>query len=133
MRKNQFPRAAVFGLVAVFGVALAAPVAVAAQELTQALAPAETTWDESSGYNSVETNRAAYALTTSPSGVEASRVITAQLALSGGDLGSMQEEALFAVLAAGSAWDDASGYGAVEASRATVEPSQVTIDGYATP
>jgi hypothetical protein len=42
----------------------------------------------------------------------------AQQALQGGDLGGLQEEALFAVLATGQSWDETSGYGSVEASRA---------------
>ncbi len=48
------------------------------------------------------------------------RVLAAQQALQSPDLGSLQEEALFAVVAAGSSWDETSGYGSVEASRATI-------------
>ena len=46
-------------------------------------------------------------------------MLIAQQALQAGDLGSMQEEALFAVVAASSSWDETSGYGSVEASRAS--------------
>jgi hypothetical protein len=46
------------------------------------------------------------------------RVAAAIDALRAGDLGGMQEEALHAVVDAASAWDAASGYGAVEANRA---------------
>ncbi|MDQ3226652.1 MAG: hypothetical protein M3Q50_08490 [Chloroflexota bacterium] len=133
MRKNQFPRAAVFGLAALLSAAVLAPVTVQSQELNVAMAPAESNWDETSGYAALETSRATFAISPAPSGAAESRATAAQLALDSGDLGSMQEQALAAVVAAGISWDAASGYGAVEASRATVEPSQVTIDGYATP
>jgi hypothetical protein len=108
------------------------------------LAPvAAPSWDEISGYRSVETSRATIghlAASTSASttqvpadvrwapvraiapesSVEGSRVRTAQQALRSPDLGSLQEEALLAVVGTGSSWDQTSGYASVEASRATI-------------
>jgi hypothetical protein len=104
-----------------------------------AIVAAAPSWDETSGYGTVEASRASIghpaASTTqvpadvrwAPAGViapessiEASRVLTAQQALQSQDLGSLQEEALFAVVAAGSSWDQTSGYASVEASRALI-------------
>jgi hypothetical protein len=108
------------------------------------LAPvAAPSWDEISGYRSVETSRATIghlAASTSASttqvpadvrwapvraiapesSVEGSRVRTAQQALRSPDLGSLQEEALLAVVGTGSSWDQTSGYASVEASRVTI-------------
>jgi hypothetical protein len=93
-------------------------------------------WDETSGYGSLEASRATIghpASTTQVpsdvrwaparvivpgSSVEMVRVLAAQHALESNDLGSMQEEALFAVVAGSSSWDETSGYGSLEASRA---------------
>jgi hypothetical protein len=45
------------------------------------------------------------------------------------DLGSLQEDALFAIVTADSSWDQASGYASVEASRAAMEhPATSIID-----
>jgi hypothetical protein len=63
---------------------------------------------------------------TSAASVRAvAQALAAQEALQSQDLGSMQEERLLAIVAAAPAaapsWDETSGYGAVEASRATIE------------
>jgi hypothetical protein len=129
-------------VVALLTVVLSAPLAVnaqdqrfdglglAAQEQSPVLAPdAGPSWEETSGYQSVEASRvdlavvtpAASTMTDAASGygtVEANCVLIAQHALASSDLGSRQEEALFAVVAAVPSWDRSSGYGAVEASRA---------------
>ena len=84
-------RTTMLSIAAVLSVVLVAP--VGAQEKDHALAMAPT------------------------SSVEARRVVAAQQALQAGDLGSMQEEALLAVVAAGTSWDDTCGYGVVKASR----------------
>jgi hypothetical protein len=52
--------------------------------------------------------------------VQLNRVSIVQHALQADDLGSLQEEALAAIVAPGASWDETSGYGAVEASRATI-------------
>jgi hypothetical protein len=90
------------------------------------------TWDETSGYGMVEAIRAEPDVSVAPatgttadaaSGVGsggANRVTNAEYALRTGDLGSMQEDALTAIVAAGASWDDTSGYRALEASRATI-------------
>jgi hypothetical protein len=44
--------------------------------------------------------------------------LAAQRALLSGDMGSMQEDRLLAIVAAAPSWDDTSGYASVEASRA---------------
>ncbi len=97
-------RTIVSTIAAVFMVALSAPIAVHAEDELlaeeQALAPASIPGPSVS--------------------VEDSRVSAAQHALLSPDLGSMQEEALFAIVAAAPSWDETSGYGVLEASRATI-------------
>src|SRR5215204_1962008 len=82
------------------------------------LAPAGPTWDATSGYGAVEASRATIGSPAASITSEQTRVLAAQRALQGGDLGSLQEEALLAVVSAGQSWDETSGYGVVEASRA---------------
>ena len=79
---------------------------------------AAPSWDETSGYGAVEASRATIDYPTASTSTAQTRVLTAQHALQGGDLGSMQEDALLAVVSAGQSWDEISGYGSVEASRA---------------
>jgi hypothetical protein len=115
------------------------------EERLYAIVAAAPSWDQTSGYASVEASRAVIGHATSniteeaallaqfraseralslSLGVdllvpaEAPRLFAAQQALASHDLGSMQEEALLAVVAVSSSWDETSGYGAVEASRA---------------
>jgi len=127
--------------VAVFAIILAAPIAVNAQDQViadeqvlvaedqaPALAPSVPSWDESSGYGSVEASRAAASALLAPSAapswddtsgygsVEATRAEMSALA-SGGSIGG-QEQALAVAAAAAKSWDETSGYGSVEASRA---------------
>jgi hypothetical protein len=82
------------------------------------LAPAGPSWDEASGYGAVEASRATIGYPAARTPSEQTRVLAAQQALHSPDLGSLQEEALRAVVAAGQSWDATSGYGSVEASRA---------------
>jgi hypothetical protein len=111
------------------------------EEHLLAIVAGAPSWDATSGYGSVEASRAANALPVAPAAIttqvpaevrwapvraiapelsaEATRALAAQLALQSGDIGSMQEDRLLAIVAAGSSWDETSGYGAVEASRAT--------------
>jgi len=122
-----------FGAVLLF--VLAAPAAVNAEDevITAAdqilaAAPAALSWDETSGYGSVEASRAAasalLAAGTAPSwddtsgygSVEASRAAVS--ALLSGEVISDQEQALAFAAAAATLWDATSGYGSVEASRA---------------
>jgi hypothetical protein len=91
--------------VAVLTFALCAPIAVNADEVTAeepilAAAPAAPSWDESSGYSSVEASRA---------GVNSSV---------SGEVISSQERALAMAAAAAASWDEATGYGSLETSRA---------------
>src|ERR687897_390753 len=96
MSTSHRSRTAVSAFVAVLTFALSTPfsvnaedeVIVSLQEEEQVLtaAPADLSWDETSGYGSVEASRAA-------------------------------ASALYAPVA-GPSWDDTSGYGSVEASRA---------------
>src|SRR5215204_674960 len=81
------------------------------------LAPAGPTWDATSGYGAVEAGRATIAYPATSTSAVQTRVLAAQQALQGGDLGSLQEEALLAVVSAGQSWDEMSGYGVVEAIR----------------
>jgi hypothetical protein len=126
-------RPAISAFAAVLMLTVSAPIAVHGQDEDLALAPVPAaSWDETSGYGAVEAIRAepdvnvvlgagTTADAASGSGsVEANRVTTAQHALQASDLGSMQEEALAAIVATGASWDETSGYAAVEASRATI-------------
>jgi hypothetical protein len=126
-------RPVVSAFAALLMLALSAPIAVQGQDQDLALAPVlAASWDETSGYGTVEAIRAepdvyvvpgagTTADAASGSGsVAANRVLNAQHALQADDLGSMQEEALAAIVAPGASWDETSGYGAVEASRATI-------------
>jgi hypothetical protein len=84
------------------------------------LAPAAPSWDQTSGYGAVEASRATIGSPATSTTSEQTRVLAAQQALHSPDLGSLQEEALRAVVAAGPSWDATSGYGVVEASRAAI-------------
>jgi hypothetical protein len=133
MRTIQQSRTAISAFATVLMVALSAPMAVAAEEQALAMAPTAPTWNETSGYGSLEMIRAESAHFLAPTlsttwdvtsgyrSVEVNRVIAAQHALLSGDLGSVQEQAMADLVAASSTWDQASGYGAVEASRAATE------------
>src|SRR5688500_16974728 len=99
-------RRRIFGIAALFALTLLAPVAVTAEDEGAVMAPV-----------------AAPAVAgTSAEDVRATRDLAAQRALRNGDLGSMQEAALLEVVAAGQSWDQTSGSGAVEASRAGIAP-----------
>jgi hypothetical protein len=92
-----------FGIAALFAFTLLAPAAVTAEDEVAVMAPVA----------------APAADDTSADGVRvAARALTAQRALLTGDIGSMQEEHLFAIVAAAPSWDATSGCGSVEASRA---------------
>jgi hypothetical protein len=101
------------GTAVVFALTLLAPVAVNAEEEFAALAPAAApSVDE-----------------TSADEVRAARALAAEQALQSGDIGSMQEEHLYAIVAASSSWDETSGYRSVEASRAAIgHPTASTND-----
>jgi hypothetical protein len=120
MSTNQRSRMSLVGIAAILSFVLVAPVGAQEDDPTTDLAPAVPSWDESSGYGTVEASRAArtIGLPREPTSIAPSRVNTALEALEDGDLGSLQEEALAAIVAAAMAWDDLSGYGSVEASRA---------------
>jgi hypothetical protein len=93
---------------------------------------AAPSWDAASGYGSVEASRAANALPAVPAEsttAEETRALAAQQQVQSYDAGSLQEEALLGVVAPGASWDQTSGYGSVEASRATTEhPATTTTD-----
>jgi hypothetical protein len=133
------------------------------EEHLSAIVAAAPSWDDTSGYGSVETSRATIghaaasmteeaallaqfraiertlSLSLGPapqiptdvrwaparaiapnSEAAATRVLAAEQALQSHDLGSMQEEHLYTIVAASSSWDETSGYGSVEASRAAI-------------
>jgi hypothetical protein len=102
------------------------------EEALRAVVATAMSWDQTSGYRAVEAIRAepdAYAASAAGTSADAvsgvasgaaNRVANAQHALDAGDLGSVQEDALTALVAAGSSWDDISGYGVLETSRATI-------------
>jgi hypothetical protein len=158
-------RPAVSVLVTVLTFALSAPITVhaeeqvvaeeqilAAEEQIPALAAvAGPSWDESSGYGSVEASRAAighdYGVSEyGPTGheasaamglswdeksgygsVEASRAEVS--ALLSGELISGRDQALAFAAAAAMLWDETSGYGSVEASRAAASALYAPVAG----
>ncbi len=109
MSQMHQSRRRVFGIATMFAFTLLAPVAVSAQEEV-----ADTTQQEVP----------VLAPVTAPAVVSTSgedgRAIAAERALLSGGIGSMQEEALFAIVAAAPSWDETSGYASVEASRAMI-------------
>ena len=134
MRTIHRSRTVFSAFVAVLAFALVAPIAVNAddevvttEEQVLAPAPAAPTWDETSGYGSVEASRAVasslLATGAAPSwddtsgygSVEASRAELS--ALLSGEMISGQEQAIALAAAAATSWDETSGYGAVESSR----------------
>src|SRR5262245_2216960 len=134
MSTNQRSRMSLLGIATVLGLVLVAPVGAQEEESpTTDLAPAVPSWDESSGYGAVEASRATrtIGLPREPAAVDPIRVNTALEALEDGDLGSVQEEALATIVATAMAWDDTSGYGSVETSRAA-RSSPVVADDVAT-
>lgn len=121
MHTNHCFRTSSVVIGAMLAIALAAPVIAQTEDDAVALAPAVPSWDETSGYGSVEAIRAERAITAVialPAPVDPIRINTALDALQSGRLGGVQEEAFAAIVAAAMAWDDASGYGSVEAFRA---------------
>ncbi len=158
-------RPAVSVLVTVLTFALSAPITVdaeeqvvaeeqilAAEEQVPALAPvAGPSWDETSGYGSVEASRAAIGHDDGvsdygPTGheasaamglswdemsgygsVEASRAEVS--ALLSGELISGRDQALAFAAAAAMLWDETSGYGSVEASRAAASALYAPVAG----
>jgi hypothetical protein len=123
MSPNHRSRSSSFGIVAVFAIALAAPIAVHAEDETLpaaelALAPVPGSPSTTQVPSDV---RWAPADTIAPAtSVAASRVRAAQQVLLSSDLGSLQEETLMGVVATAMTWDETSGYGSVEASRAHI-------------
>jgi hypothetical protein len=86
------------------------------EEQPIALTAAEASWEETSGYSSVESSREAYTVEGGPV------VITSQVSpdIRWVPARSLQQ-AVNPLPAAVLAWDETSGYGAVETSRATTE------------
>ena len=100
----------------------------AAQEQAPGLAPAVPSWDETSGYGSAETSRAAAAALLAPvagpswddtSGYGAVEASRAAIGHEDG-VSSYTPTGHEAEAAIGPAWDDTSGYGSVEARRAVI-------------
>ena len=126
MSTTKRSRTAISVFAALFTVALSTPLMVhaedqiiGAEDQVIALAPvAGPSWDETSGYGAVEASRATIGHPAASTTLEQTRMAAAQRALLSGDIGSMQEESLLAIVAAAPSWDETSGYGAVEASRA---------------
>ncbi len=131
-------RTAIPAYVTMLTFALSAPITVNAEEQVLVLAPdAGTSWDEASGYRSVEASRAetaeyvgpAASMTAGATSVfgagEANRVLIAQHALQVGDLGSLQEEALLAVVAVAMTGDETSRATTLPAASTTAEANRV--------
>jgi hypothetical protein len=132
-------------IVALITLTLAAPAAAQVGKHPIAAAPASPSWDERSGYGAVETSRANFGVAAAPMNITSlvpsdvrwapanatadlapvvpMYIVAAQRALQTSDPGSLAEEALLRLVAGFAAWDEMSGYGSVEASRATVEAS----------
>jgi hypothetical protein len=97
---HQFRRL-FFGIAALFALTLLAPVAVTAEDEVAALAPVAAAPVDDTSADAVRA---------------ATRVLAAQRALLTGDIGSMQEDHLLAIVAAAPSWDTTSSCGSVEAS-----------------
>src|SRR5215217_3833238 len=91
-------RSLVFGISTMFAFMLLAPVAMSAQEEVAALAPVAAPAVVSAGGDDVRTARA----------------IAAERALQSGDIGSLQEDRLLAIVAAASSRDETGGYPAYD-------------------
>lgn len=105
---------------------------------------APPSWDETSGYGAVETTRAMLALPTVAPAITnqaandvrwapsvAAEVPAARHVMGSGGLGSPQGEAAIALApVAAPSWDEMSGYGTVEMSRAMRAPSWDVTSGY---
>ena len=113
-------RPAVSVLVTVLTFALSTPFSVNAEdevivssqeEQVLTAAPADLSWDETSGYGSVEASRAEVS------------------ALLSGELISGRDQALAFAAAAAMLWDETSGHGSVEASRAAASALYAPVAG----
>ncbi len=144
MTRIQHSRKVAFGIAVVLAGALISPMAGGAEEPTLAVAPGLPTWDQTSGYGPVEASRAAAAsllvsdaswdATSGYGAVERSRASasamhtpssTASMPFRGascspdGELvDDLTRSQIAAEQTAARAWDQMSGYGSVEASRA---------------
>jgi len=99
-------RSLVFGIVTMFAFTLLAPVAVTAQEEVAVTAPEEGA--------ALAPVAAPAVVSVTGEDVRATRAIAAERALQSGDIGSMQEDALAAIVAAAPSGDETSGYGACD-------------------
>ena len=109
MSTNRCSRLVFSVFAAVLTLALSAPLAVNADEVS-------TGEDEVLALAPVTAPGVAV---TSVDAVQAA-ALGAQRALLSGDMGSMQEDRLLAIVAAAPSWDVSSGYASVEASRAMI-------------
>jgi hypothetical protein len=104
MSTNARSRGLVIGIATVVALALLAPIAITAEEEVATLAPVAAPVVASSNGDD---GRAA-------------RALAAQRALQSGDIGSLQEDRLLAIVATAASWDETSGCGVVEANRASI-------------
>jgi hypothetical protein len=130
MRTIHGSRLSSFGIVALLVGTLATPMAVNAEEHVLAMVSTAPSWDDASGYGSVEANRAGTAIDLAPTtgtpweatsgyrSVEANRLLIAEYALLSGDLGSVQEQYVADLVTLGRAGQPVSSYDSLEASRA---------------
>jgi hypothetical protein len=119
-------------LASVLGGAPARPAAAQRASIDPLVNPvvASRAWDQASGYGMLEASRAGMVslIVADPMGratagvsVDPRRVQAALAALPAGDLGGVQEAALETVVAEAQAWDEMSGYRALEATRALTD------------
>ncbi len=117
MSTKHRSRTAMAAAGAVLAFALSAPIAVHAEDQVSAMEEPVLVTEEQGPALAPITAPAEDATSTEEVRA-AKRVLAAQRALLTGDIGSLQEERLLAIVAAGPSWDEASAYGAVGASRA---------------
>ena len=116
-------------IAALFAIALVAPAAAQVDDQPLAAAPTGPSWDETSGYGTVEVSRAtighdglASGEASGTTGREASAAIGYSWDETSG-YGSVEaSRATVPEAAIGASWDESSGYASVEASRATIAP-----------
>jgi hypothetical protein len=112
MRTIHWSRLSSLGVTAVLLGTLVAPMTAMAEDPMLAMAPSAPSWDEASGYGSVEAIRAAIGLGGSDGPV-------VQVVPPAREIGGLQEEYLAARTVASTTWDETSGYHSVEISRGT--------------
>lgn len=139
MFKIRRSQATILSIAAMLALALSAPFAATAEEQILSAAPTGQSWDEISGYGSVESSRATIALLAAPAPITNQvpsdvRFAPAQAIAPGPAVDANRAAtAVYEALAYGSSWEVSSGYRSVESSRVLAASHALQSDdlGYA--